>query len=434
MLTRKTCGLVFAVFVLAGCDVTNPGPIQDEFLTDPESHVPMVRGAGRTLTGPMGTFVQDGGVLSREVFPGGQTGAGAFSREVQKGAISWDQSGGPWGSLHSARFIAEYALEIFAQPSVEAAPAVITDAHLFAGIAHRLLGDYFCQVAYDGGGLEDPSVALERAEEHFSAALETAATDAQRHAAYAGRAQTRLSLGNWSGAQSDASQVPLSFRQTLPTGALAGERNAFAYGSNSSPHRSQTVRFTFYDSYYPATGDPRVAWETYPNNPFCTANLLGYGSVPCTRPKTKHRNLTDPLLISSGAEMLLIRAEAILMQNPASWPEALDLINQVRTRIMKEGTTEPLAPWTATSNAETWTVLMRERGIELWLDGKRLADLRRWEENNVPGDPALPDETQLGTHVSSYNPNDTCYPVPLSEVNENPNINPSDVIKSRDDV
>jgi hypothetical protein len=132
--------------------------------------------------------------------------------------------------------------------------------------------------------------------------------------------------------------------------------------------------------------------------------------------------------------MLLIRAEATLMLNPANWPEALALINQVRTRINKEGTTTPLVPWTASSNVETWTILMRERGIELWLDGKRLADLRRWDENGVPGDRELPDETQLGTFVSSYNPNDTCYPVPLSEVNENPNVDPADVIKSRDDV
>ncbi|MGH7477590.1 MAG: RagB/SusD family nutrient uptake outer membrane protein [Longimicrobiales bacterium] len=41
---------------------------------------------------------------------------------------------------------------------------------------------------------------------------------------------------------------------------------------------------------------------------------------------------------------------------------------------------------------EAWTVLKRERGIELWLEGRRLADLRRWERDNVPGSLA-PEET-----------------------------------------
>lgn len=424
-------GIGVLAMLLAGCEITNPGPIQDEFLVEEQSHLAMVRGAGRSLVGPVGDFVQTGGVVAREVFPGGQIGAGAFSTQALIGAITSEDTGGPWSGLHEARFIGEYAVELFSRDGVNASADVIAQAHTWAGFANRLLGENFCQVAFDGGGVEPSSAALTRAETQFTAAIASAATSEQSQAAYAGRAQARLALGDWAGAASDASQVGLGFTLLLPTSALAGERNAFAYGSNGSPHRSQTVRFTYYDTYYPATGDPRVAWETYPDQEYCTASLEGYGSVPCTRPKYKHRELSDPFLLAGGAEMVLIRAEALLMQGSENWPGALDLINQVRTRIVSETTGQPLEPWTATSAEGTWTILMRERGIELWLDGRRLADLRRWEANGVPGDPELPDETVLGPFVSSYNPNDRCWPIPRSEVEQNTNIDPSEVIDSR---
>jgi hypothetical protein len=38
-----------------------------------------------------------------------------------------------------------------------------------------------------------------------------------------------------------------------------------------------------------------------------------------------------------------------------------------------------LDPWVATNLDEAWTYLMRERGIELWLEARRFSDMRRWE-------------------------------------------------------
>lgn len=35
--------------------------------------------------------------------------------------------------------------------------------------------------------------------------------------------------------------------------------------------------------------------------------------------------------------------------------------------------------------AEAWTALKRERGIELWLESRRLNDYRRWVALNRPG-------------------------------------------------
>jgi hypothetical protein len=69
-----------------------------------------------------------------------------------------------------------------------------------------------------------------------------------------------------------------------------------------------------------------------------------------------------------------------------------------------------LAPWTATNATEAWTALKRERGIELWLEGRRLGDFRRWAALNRPGD----QENMTGRNL--------CFPIPLSELETNPNL------------
>ena len=69
-----------------------------------------------------------------------------------------------------------------------------------------------------------------------------------------------------------------------------------------------------------------------------------------------------------------------------------------------------LTPWTATNATEAWTALKRERGIELWLESRRLGDFRRWATLSRPG--AAEDMTGR----------DLCFATPLSEKQTNPNF------------
>jgi len=70
-------------------------------------------------------------------------------------------------------------------------------------------------------------------------------------------------------------------------------------------------------------------------------------------------------------------------------------------------------PVVATNVADGWTALRRERGIELWLEGRRLGDLRRWTALNRPG--VLDSKEELPGRS-------LCFATPLSEKETNTNF------------
>jgi hypothetical protein len=163
------------------------------------------------------------------------------------------------------------------------------------------------------------------------------------------------------------------------------------------PFRSWTTLYTYYHDYYAQSGDPRVPWAPFPRTEasWCLGGLAGYrnttiraqlglpaatatNSVPCFQ-QQKYKTRDDDIRMASGPEMRLIEAEAMLRQNPAAWPQAMQIINALRTSYLSDKTEKPLEPWSATSLEDAWTYLMRERSFETWLEGRRFADMRRWE-------------------------------------------------------
>jgi len=88
------------------------------------------------------------------------------------------------------------------------------------------------------------------------------------------------------------------------------------------------------------------------------------------------------------------------------------LINLVRTNA---GTSTV----TATTTTDAWKLLKRERGIELWLEARRLGDMRRWKNDNSPG--ALDPLEQPGT-TSHLTTQDLCFPISNSERQTNPHL------------
>src|SRR5690606_36962690 len=137
--TGAMTGVAFGAMLLAGCDVTNPGPVQDEYLSDPGAQPGLVNGAVRRMSELIGWTSYTTARLSREIFPGGQTGAGGHDVSTQGGHVQPGSYGGYFSDAQQARFIAETAITRFTE--VGAGDDLLYDAHLWAGFAYRTLGE-----------------------------------------------------------------------------------------------------------------------------------------------------------------------------------------------------------------------------------------------------------------------------------------------------
>jgi hypothetical protein len=469
--------LALAAGLSAGCEVVNPGPVADEYMTLPTSQQGFVNGAMERLVRVVGYGAYYLALPAREIFPGGQTGSYGANISQQAGNFGgtpeWNASGTggvSYNTAQQARWVAEEAIRQF-ELRGDVSPAIMVQAYTWAGFANRILGDHWCYGAIDGGPLIPGSDYHRRASDWFTKAIAIAPNDATRYMALAGRAQTRLWLEDFTGAIADARLIPLGYsapptwrdgavwlEMDFSKGGNVDQRNHVQWANSNSPYRSWTVRYTDYDEYFTQTGDPRTPWTNFAAAPDrqCVGSLQGYpgGKVPCTL-QTRYLSQDDDIRIASAAEMRLIEAEALLAQSDANWQQALTLINDVRTSYTSVTTRQPLAPYTATNAAETWTVLKRERGYELWLEGRRMADLRRWQplfgpdhtaskwpRGGVGGPQGHPDLPNFESRMSNPTnniftqyprgrpqleggaqfPRELCFNISNQEANTNPNI------------
>ena len=426
---------VLSLPLLSGCDVTNPGPVQDEFLAEDASQQGLVNGSIRRLA----ELVSDGsytlGVLAREVFPSGQTGFVGFDPIVQGGAILPGSFNNHWSDAVQARFIAETAIKRFNE--VDAPTNMLYQAHLWAGYTYKIMGEYWCDAVVTPLDLDDPTPGtfqtgttayFNRSITNFTAAMGFAASADETNAARAGRAAVYAWLDDWASVAMDASAIPDDFvfyMKLSDTENDADLYNTFAWANANNPARAHSTIYTFFENYYTTTGDPRTPWYTDPALPLAIASLDTYGPVEWL-PQGKYLDRNDDMRMASGWEMRLLEAEALLEQG--SWAAAMVLINEVRTRNLSDNDGQPLAPWAAADATEAWTRLKSERYIELWLEGRRLPDERRWAANGTPGALDTPDWEDPSilpgsrTTIFTRNPRSYCLDIPDQERELNPNV------------
>lgn len=415
---RGSAGVLFALLLAVGaCDfsVTNPGPVQDKFLEERAAHMAVVNGAARALQDGLNNVAYTTAAVSRELFPAGSTSSFGITPRQQQGVLAFDDEHTGWLSHQRARSIAETGYARFQEAitpdpieSYEPAARIA----LWAGYANRLLAENWCFVTIDGGPALPSKEVAKRAEQWFTTALQSAEalkkTDLV-NAALAGRASVRVALGDWSGAVADASRVPTTFVFNMNYYDLdVDQTNRLFWAGAGTPYRAHTVWRTVYEGYYKATKDPRVAWiDTGLQG---DAAVMDLGRVPFYR-QDKHGKRTSPIRLSSGREMRLIEAEALL--RGGNWAGAMALINDLRKAT-------GVAEVSAADLTEAWARLKRERGIELWLEGRRMHDLRRWKGENTPGalDPLeLPGETSRLSDKQTL-----CYDIPKAERETNKNV------------
>jgi len=401
---------VAALALAAGCDlkVTNPGPIQAAFLDNTAALTAIVNGTGRDLAEALNYTAYTGGAVTKEVLPAGSTAAFGISVRQQLGKLSNDDGGAWWNRAQRARWTAEDGVRrIKAVLGTGASnSATLAQALIWAGFSNRHLAENFCDCVIDGGPKQAYTVYLDRAEAAFTEAI-TVATAANntslRDIATAGRASVRLLKGNLSGASTDAGAITSNaFVYRMPFYVnTVDQYNRIYWASANQPYRAHTVWGTYYENYRRTSRDPRVPYDSSLTVRFGDAAVTSLGGLVRWYYQTKYPLRESSINLVSGWEMRLIEAEALLVGGDVAG--AMAKLNARRIALS-------LTPWTASNATEAWTALKRERGIELWLEGRRMGDFRRWKALNRPGD----QEDMTGR--------DLCFPIPLSELETNPNL------------
>lgn len=410
-------GLATVTMGACNFDVVNPGPVQDKFLSDTTAITAEVNGMGQSLGNAMNYIVLQGAVAARELFPTGMTGQFGVEPQNISGLLTPDEQGDPWFNAQQARWLAEHGLERFKTALGDqrfASSALVAQAQLWAGYANRTLGENMCQAIIDGGAPTPSADYLRRAEANFTSAIATATAAGKPdlvNAATAGRAAVRVDLGNWAGAVADAALVPTSFVYVLPYYDIGDEyqyNRTYWSSTAASFYKATSAWNTVNQQYYTDTQDPRVAWQKTDKTGI--GAVEGVGPVPWY-PQMKYTVKTSAVRLSSGREMRLVEAESALRQG--GWQDAMNTINGLRTAA-------GVAPWPAASSAaEAWGRLKRERGIELWLEGRRLGDLRRWKAGATPGDLSPLEVPGAASYLKGQ---DLCFPISRGEIDTNPNI------------
>ena len=428
--------------LLAGCDlgVFDPGTIEYDDLFEPQAIQPLVIGAernlGRAISGgnsPHGGIFGAGAHLTDEIVHSGQwVGIRDWSNAVH---VPDDvaETVTRWAHAQNARVTAEDAVGIIrnvldAEGQDAGSSVPVATALTWAAFSGRVLGDNFCSATIDGGPEEPVSAFYQRAEGQFGEAISIASAAGESDlvtAAHAGRAQVRMMLGDWSGAVQDAGQVPTGFVHEVrmsdnSTVEYNGLSVAFLEHAQSSVWGTPFAQYgTDLSDAVETDGDPRVTFSSRTSDG--EVEIGGDGRRENWRPE-KYPSRSDNHPVAKGTEMRLIEAEAALVNSDLQG--AMNGINAVRSH-------RGLDDVEATDEAEAWYLLQRERGIELWVEGRRLPDMRRWAVTpgyanfdvvrvEAPGD--QPIETDEVRNVLDNPMGELCLPMSVDERNSNPNL------------
>ena len=397
-----------AVFVLSGCgmlDVSNPGPQSDESLNSATAMAGLVTGMSFDLSRAVDAVSQATAIMADDLRHGGSYAEpGLFNR----GIIRDEDVNGIWGSMHRARWVAEAGIVRMKEvldTGFDTSP-LAARAYIYAGLANRLLGEHVCDAVFDGGPAEPFRNHFVRAETQFTEAIRIAGAltgairDSLLRASYGGRASARAWQNKWTEAVADAQLVPISyvFNAFFSTNTGA-ENNTLVFETNNR------LEYTVFGTQWAAVfRDPRVRWDTIKTTGGAIQNGQD-GRTPFFRQR-KLDGLGADIPLVKGTEMLMLRAEERLRANDVAG--AMALINQ--QRAFYNTTATPLPPLTATTAAEAWPILQKERGAVLWLETRRFWDLQRWN-----AEPAPIKNTFLDGR-------DKCIPISLNEKQSNPNL------------
>ncbi len=398
---------------LAGCSdyltVKNPTVIETSTL-DPVNDAPVLaNSAMQNLAAAYGWLIMysawfTGEVDVSETFPT-RNEYGRRSVDPTNGSHSADV----WFPLSQAAASTYLVLE-------QALPTPATNvnyqkAEFALGYSFLMMAENFCQGTVRSGAPLTTANMLDSAVVHLTAAntigiaAATTASIAMANAALVGRARAHLQAGRKPQALADANAVPAGFNFNL---------NYFDDLSNRTRVGNRLWQFTSDRgsiAIAPAwrVTDPRVPQRVAPSNLSPQdANYAVDRGVPYVI-QNKYPTFATAIRLASKIEADYIAAEA------SSSAAMLTLIAARRA-----ANTQP--PYSgATDDVSVLAELVTQRGLEFFLEGKRIGDLAR----TGPAVKLVP--VAGATYFKpGFAPigNQTCYPLPNTETDNNPNFNP----------
>ncbi|MGD8322608.1 MAG: RagB/SusD family nutrient uptake outer membrane protein [Gemmatimonadota bacterium] len=397
---------VMALAAVAACsdvlslDVEAPGRIADGDLNSIDAVPGIVAGMSYDLTDAVDATLQDVVMAGGEIGHGGSYDFGAIPMGVFMTETSdWSAE---YESMSQARWVSEHGLQRIAgilEPTQFEKNGDVARAYVLGGYANRLMGELQCRTTVDAGPDLPHTENFNRADSMFTRAI-TVATAAGRSdlvtAAYAGRASIRAWLGQWSAAASDADHVPTDFMFSAIFSVA--NQNDFAYETN------ERREFSLFNSMWATVpDDPRAPWDAPVDSD--GQPLRGQDGQTIFYHQLKYTDITDDVPLAHGAEMRVLQAEAALRNG--DYAAAEGYLNQARARWNMDPLTLSQTP------SEAWATLRFERYATLWLEGRRLWDMRRWAVEGAP----MADPFAQGR--------DLCFPIGNSEAFSNRNVQAS---------
>lgn len=399
--------LAFAAVVLSGCDLLevadDPATIDAEDIGGPSAFQARFVGATSDFAAALDDAVTYGGLFADELTWGGSFVA---RQEIDLRDVPSSNdiaASEPYTTLQTAAGTSKNLKEEIAAGNFDdqvpnpSESAELARMALFAGYARVYLADLFCTLAFDGTGPELTSEEVwGQAIDLFTEAVEADDAPADiRDAALVGRARARLQLGQDAEALSDAQQVSQGFEFFVTYSGVSAREENDVNGLTWQVERLSTSQefrdLTLEDG---TTPDPRVDLFFTGSTGF-SGGVLQYNPV-------KYGSRTSPIRLSSWHEAQYIIGE---IQGGA---EARDRINAVRAD-------QGLPEWDPGENAtdeEIRDKLIDERSRTLFLEGQRMADLRRYVDRfGLDLFPSGPDSGDQ-----------TCMPLPDLERDNNPDI------------
>lgn len=406
--------LIALFFLTAGCgdlfDVTNPGQILDSDINNPDLIPVLITGLSSDISDFMDNFPFDIARLSDEL-----AGSGSYA-DTGYFRVGWavqDEVNGAWEQAHEAIWMAELHVDrILNDMDLSGVDYedYIARAWVLQGVAHRALAENHCQVVYSDEGeygtLQPKSVAFDSAAAAFNRALAYGGEWAM--AAHAGLASAYVGLGQWSQAAAEAALVDDDF-QVVAYFDISDNYNELY---DETHNRHEMSAYNTYAGSFSPDWDPRAP-ITDCRLGGCPNELGADGVTPHLR-QEKYDDPGSEVPILSGGEARLIEAEAALRNGNLA--EFTTQINRLRAIWDLDPIEEPASAGALEyPNAydDAWSILDGERMLTLWIEGRRLWDLHRWDHPFLNGGTvAWPGEPRR----------DSCLPVPSGECRVNPNF------------